>query len=96
LTILQRVLDSAQLGVDLAEPVQLGRDQLVAPTAEAMQVEHETAEVAIGELTHGAQVPQAAAQPTARAKAGLRARRIGPGNGWLVGRGRLVRAGRLA
>ena len=65
------VLERAQLGVDLAERVQLGEHERVVALAEAVQVEDEPAEVAVGELARLAQEARAAARAPARAEAGL-------------------------
>lgn len=48
--LLQGPLKGAQLAVELLEDVQLGDHQGVVALAEAMQVEHQSAEVAVGEL----------------------------------------------
>jgi hypothetical protein len=61
LTFLQGALERAQLGVDLRERVQLGEDQRVVACSEAMQVEDETAEIAVGQL---ARLAQKARTPT--------------------------------
>ena len=47
---MQHPFELAHLAVDLAQHRQLGEHQLVVALAKAMQVEHESAEIAIGEL----------------------------------------------
>ena len=65
----QRRLQRAQLGVDVPERVELGDHQSVVALAEAVQVEDEAAEVAIGELTCLAQEARAPAHASARSEA---------------------------
>ena len=62
-------LERAQLGVDAGERAQLGEHQRVVALSEAVQVEDEPAEVAVGELARLAQEARAAAHATARAEA---------------------------
>jgi hypothetical protein len=65
LAFLQRVLECAKLGVELAERVQLGQHERVIALTEAMEVEDEPTEIAVGQLTRLAQ--KAGAPPRAAA-----------------------------
>jgi hypothetical protein len=47
LAIVERVLDRTQLSIEFPESRQLGAQELVPAPAEAVQVEHQTAEVAV-------------------------------------------------
>jgi hypothetical protein len=47
----ERGFERAQLGVDVSERAELGDHQRVVTLAEAVQVEDQPAEVAVGELT---------------------------------------------
>jgi len=69
-TFLQSGLKRGQLGVDLAERVQLCHHQRVVALPEAVQGEDQAAEVAVGELTRPAQKADATANTPARAEAG--------------------------
>ena len=65
------VVSSARsLGVDVSERRQLRQHQRVVALAEAMQVEDEASEVAIGELACLAQEADPAANPPPRDEAG--------------------------
>ncbi len=70
LALAQGAFDRAQLAVDVAERRQLGEHERVVALPEAVQVEDESAEIAIRELACLAQEAQAAARPTARLEAG--------------------------
>jgi hypothetical protein len=87
LALAQGRFERTQLGVYVAQRAELAQHELVVSLVEAMQVEHEPAEVAVGELAYLAQEADAAAQAAARREAGWRVRRRGSG--------RLARAGRL-
>ena len=67
--------ERAQLGVDVPERGELGQHERVVALAEAVQVEDEPAEVAVGELARLAQEARAAADAAARAEAGRLRRR---------------------
>ena len=75
--LLQGAFERAQLGVDVAERGQLGEHEGVVALPEAVQVEDQAAEVAVGELARLAQEAGAAARATARSEAG----RLGGGGG---------------
>ena len=82
--------ERAQLGVDVAERRELGEHQRVVALAEAVQVEDQAAEVAVGELARLAQEARAAAHAPALAEPGW------PGAWGVAGRGRPARRRRLA
>jgi hypothetical protein len=67
----QGVLQRAQLGVDVAEGVQLGQHQRVVALPEAMQVEDQPAEVPVGQLARLVQEARASARTPTRAEPGL-------------------------
>jgi len=69
-TFFQGGLQRDQLGVDLAECVQLRHHQRVVALPEAVQGEDQAAEVAVGELTSPAQKAGATANTPARAETG--------------------------
>jgi hypothetical protein len=75
LALPERLLQCAQLPVDVIQRRQLGGNQLVVALAEAVQVEHQPAEIAISELPCLAQKTQAAADAAPLAEAGPFARR---------------------
>jgi hypothetical protein len=66
----QRLFQRAQLRVDVPERRQLRQHHLIVALAEAVQVEHQSAEVAICELACSAQKARTPAQPSALAEAG--------------------------
>ena len=70
LTLAEGRFQRAQLGVDLPKRVQLVEHQLIVALAEAMQVEDEPAEVAVGELPSLAQEARSATCASPRAEAG--------------------------
>jgi len=72
LALAERAFDRSQLAVDLRERGQLREYQRVVALPEAMQVEHQPAEVAIGELTCLAQEARTAACATARLESSRR------------------------
>jgi predicted dinucleotide-utilizing enzyme len=71
LVLSQGALERPQLGVDVAERAQLGDHERVVALSEAVQIEDQPAEVAIGELTRLAQEARAPARSATRAEAGL-------------------------
>jgi hypothetical protein len=71
-TIVQAVFESAQFGVDLAQRRKLGENQRVVALAEAVQIEYEPTEIAVGELACLAQEAGAATHAPALAEAWLR------------------------
>ena len=71
LALLQRAFERAQLAVDAIEHAQLGDHQWVVALAEAVQVEDQPAEVAVGELTGLAQEAHAPARAPACAEPDL-------------------------
>jgi hypothetical protein len=87
LAVGQRGLQRSQLGVDVRERRQLGHHQGVVPLAEAVEVEDEAAEVAVGELARLAQEAHAPAGTPSGAEAG----RLGSG----LGSARPLAVGRL-
>jgi hypothetical protein len=68
--LLQGGFERAQLGIDATERGELGDHQRIVTLAEAVQVENQSAEVAIGKLASLAQEAHAAANTPARAEAG--------------------------
>lgn len=60
----QSPFERAQLGVEPTQCRELGEHELVVALAESVQVEHEAAEVAIGQLTRLAQKARATAHAT--------------------------------
>jgi hypothetical protein len=70
LALLERGLEHAQLAVDVAEGRELGDHQRVVALAEAMQVEDQPAQVAVGELARLAQKACTPAHAPARAEPG--------------------------
>lgn len=72
--VAQAVFESAQLGVDLAQRRELGEHQRVVALAEAVQIEHEPTEIAIGKLARLAQKARATAHAPALAEARRRRR----------------------
>jgi hypothetical protein len=110
LVLSQGALKRTQLSVDVAERAQLGDHERVVALSEAVQIEDQPAEVAIGELTRLAQEARTSPRTATRAEAGLLGitdgahrlallrRRRGSGlrsrGGWLV-HGRSMLAGRL-
>ena len=88
----QGSFEGAQLGVDASDRLELGEHQLVVASAEPVQVEHEPAEVAVGQLARLAQEPHTPAHAPPLAEPGrtalgvLAGRRLrvggGVGGGW--------------
>jgi hypothetical protein len=70
LALLEGGFERAQLGVYLGERAELGDHERVVALPESMQVEHQPAEVPIGELAGFPQESRAAAHAPARAEAG--------------------------
>ena len=66
----ERAFERAQLGVDLAERRELGEHERVVALAEAVEVEDQAAEVAVGELARLAQEARAAAHAPTLAEPG--------------------------
>ncbi len=87
LALLQGGLERAQLTIDVAEGGELGDHQRVVAPAEAMQVEDQAAEVAVGQLARLAQKPRAPAHAPARTEPG----RAGGRDKLAVGRWAVVR-----
>jgi hypothetical protein len=73
--IVQRVFELAQLRVDLAQRRELGEHERIVALTEAMQVEHQSTEVAVGELAPLAQKTRSTTHASTLAKA-RRPRRI--------------------
>jgi hypothetical protein len=67
---------SPQLAIDTSDRLELGEHQRVVASAESVQVEHEAAEVAVGQLARLAQEPHAPAHASALAESGRAARRV--------------------
>jgi hypothetical protein len=67
--VAQAIFEPAQLGVDLAQRRKLGEYQWVVALAKAVQIEYESAEVAVGKLTRLAQEAGATTHSPALAKA---------------------------
>lgn len=79
--IVQAVFESAQLGVDLTQRRKLGEHQRVVALTEAMQIEYESTEIAIGELARLAQEACATTHASALAEARCRRRLLERGLG---------------
>jgi len=75
--VAQAVFEPAQLGVDLTQRGELGEDQRVVALAEAVQVEYESAEIAVGKLARLAQEAGATTHAPALTEAGRRRRLLG-------------------
>jgi hypothetical protein len=93
LALSERGLERAKLAVDLTERAQLREHERVVSLAEAMQVEDQATEVAIGELAGLAQKARTAAQAAARPEARRLGARLGAGGRVLLRSGRGWRCG---
>jgi hypothetical protein len=72
--VTQAVFEPTQLGIDLAQRRKLGEHQRVVALAEAVQIEYEPPEIAIGELACLAQEACATTHASALAEARRRRR----------------------
>jgi hypothetical protein len=71
LTLLQRPLERSQLGVYVGKCVELGLHHLVVSLAEAVQVEHQPAEVPVSQLPRNSEEARPSSHPAAIEEARL-------------------------